>query len=94
MRERGPHSPWEDPWGQMPPPPLNGLKLLVEGSLAWRPSLVLICFMTLGESLLLSGPPISLKLPPRLKLFNFAEKLVQLQDWLIYSGHLAEETQT
>lgn len=69
-------------------------QLLVERSLAWRPSLVLICFMTLGESLLLSGPPISLKLPPTLKLFNFAEKLVQLQDWLIYSGHLAEETRT
>ena len=67
-------------------------QLLVERSLAWRPSLVLICFMTLGESLLLSGPQLSLKLPPMLKLFNFPEKLVQLQDWSIYSGHLAEVT--
>lgn len=31
MRERGPHSPWEDPWGQMPPPPLNGLVLSAFG---------------------------------------------------------------
>lgn len=69
-------------------------QLLVERSLAWRPSLVLICFMTLGESLLLSGPPISLKLPPTLKLFNFAEKLMQLQDWPIYWGRLAEVTRT
>ena len=66
-------------------------QLLVERFLAWRPSLVLVCCVTLGESLL-SGPQLSLKLPPMLKLFNFPEKLVQLQDWSIYSGHLAEVT--
>ena len=53
-------------------------QLLVERFLAWRPSLVLVCCVTLGESLL-SGPQLSLKLPPPLKLFNFAEKLMQLQ---------------
>ena len=31
MRGRGPHSLWEDPWGQMPPPPLNDLVLSAFG---------------------------------------------------------------
>ena len=31
MRERGPHSLWEDPWGQMPSPLLNGLVLSAFG---------------------------------------------------------------
>ena len=31
MRERGPHSLWEDPWEQMPPPLLNGLVLSAFG---------------------------------------------------------------
>lgn len=43
---------------------------------------------------LLSGPQLSLKLPPTLKFFNFAEKLMQWQDWPISRGRLAEITWT
>lgn len=52
VRERGPPDWWGDPWGQMPPPPLNGLApAFSERSLARNPNLVLPCCVTLSESL-------------------------------------------
>lgn len=80
MKERGPSCPWEDPWGHMPPHPSPPemalfLQLFVERSLAWIPSLVPVCCVTLGESLPFSAPLLSPKLPPTLKLLILQKSL-------------------
>lgn len=77
MKERGPPGPWEDPWGQMPPllEMALFLQLFVERSLPWSPSLVPVCCVTLGESLPFSGPLLTLKLPPTLKLLILQKSL-------------------
>lgn len=77
MKERGPPGPWEDPWGQMLPPPGNGLVLAAFCGkiLPWSPFLVPVCCVTLGESLPFSGPLLTLKLPPTLKLLILQKSL-------------------